>query len=163
MLIIRVATVCLLCCFAAGPLTADVPGLTLSAKGREQSLGVFSPSGTRCLDLGELARKLEGSSLSWEILGERIVWRLDGRELVFEDGLAVFLAGGDSYQLTDQCRVYGQYFLLPMQLAVEYLPRLFPQRFSYNKLENKLKDNGPAAVALGKPGAGKTAAVAEQP
>jgi N-acetylmuramoyl-L-alanine amidase len=108
---------------------------------RSVDLTVVSAEGADYLDLGELAAAL-GGRLDWETVGERIEWELDSIRFVFDDLLFFFSAGGGQYQLVAPCRLDTGRFLVPVQVAVEYLPRLLPQRFSYNKLDGRLVDHG---------------------
>jgi len=91
------------------------------------------------LDLGELAGAL-GDSLYWERPGERLVWALEGAFLVFEDRLTFFSLNDEVYQLVAPCLLAGGKFLVPVQVAVEYLPMFWPSRFKYNKLDSRLVD-----------------------
>lgn len=114
---------------------------------RSVDLTVVSAENADYLDLGALAAVL-GGRLGWETVGERIEWELDGVRFVFDDLLTFFSAGDGQYQLVAPCRLDAGRFLVPVQVAVEYLPRLLPQRFSYNKLDSRLVDRGAQARTL---------------
>jgi N-acetylmuramoyl-L-alanine amidase len=123
--------------------------------GRIDKLAIHEARTGSYLDLRELSA-LVGGGLRWKIPAERITWTLDGVSLSFEDRLGFFTSGEKHYQLVECCFLDGGRFLVPLQLAVEYLPGFFPSRFSFNKLENRLVDRtGRQAVAkagTGKPG-----------
>ncbi|MEA2063448.1 MAG: N-acetylmuramoyl-L-alanine amidase [Gemmatimonadota bacterium] len=136
-------------------LDAGEFNIQLAGSGKSKPLEIHSTVEANYLDLKELASCLPGGSLAWEVPTERITWVLDGVSLTFEDRLAFFTANGSSCQLVACCMVSGGGFLVPVQLAVEYLPRFFPERFSYNKLENRLKDGGSIEVASRKLPQGK--------
>lgn len=129
-----------------------------------RELAVHQEPGADCLELGELARAL-GGSLAWERPGERLTWTLDGRTLAFEDRMAFITAGEQSWQLVAPCRLEGGRFLVPLQLAVECLPRLWPERFSFSKTEDRLVDRGgqPEAAAQARKPAAPTAPPAAVP
>lgn len=95
------------------------------------AIGVTSLEAGGFLDLGELASSL-GGNLAWSVPGEKITWRLGGVELEFEDMIAFFTAGGVRYQLVAEPRLAGGKFLVPLQLATEFLPRLLPDSYAFN-------------------------------
>ncbi|MEA1997583.1 MAG: N-acetylmuramoyl-L-alanine amidase, partial [Gemmatimonadota bacterium] len=101
------------------------------------------------LDLKELAGIL-GDSLYWEQPGERLVWVAGEGSFVFEDRVTFFAFKGESYQLVAPCLLHGPRFLVPLQAAVEYLPGFYPERFVYNKLNNRLVDHREKVIAAGK-------------
>lgn len=102
---------------------------------------VFSRDSGGFLDLRELDKFL-GGRLVWRIPGAGIDWRIGGTEFSFDDMVAFFQAGGNSYQLVAAPRLEAGRFLVPLQLAVEYLPRLLPHRFIYDKTGRRLVDRG---------------------
>ena len=122
-------------------LIAEEFKIQVRPSGRTANLKIVETPTANHLDLRELAAVV-GGGLEWEISAERITWVLDGVPLTFEDRLAFFTSGEKSYQLIAGCRIHAGRFLVPVQLAVEYLPRLFPGRFSFNKLENQMVDKG---------------------
>ncbi|HLA41032.1 MAG TPA: hypothetical protein VJ417_13605, partial [Candidatus Glassbacteria bacterium] len=121
---------------------------------RSVELTVVRAENADYLDLGELTAAL-GGRLTWETVGERIEWELDGLSFVFDDLLGFFSAGAGQYQLYAPCRLDAGRFLVPSQVAVEYLPKLLPQRFTYNKIVGRLVDRGasvqPPAASLTAP------------
>ncbi len=104
-------------------------------------LAVFELDSGGFLDLGELSFAL-GGQLSWRQPGATITWSLGGVGFEFSDMIAFFSAGDGSYQLVAAPRLVAGRFLLPLQLAVEYLPRLLPARFEYDKPAGRLIDRG---------------------
>ncbi|MBN2289099.1 MAG: N-acetylmuramoyl-L-alanine amidase [Candidatus Glassbacteria bacterium] len=125
------------------------------SSGRTVKLELIEAGAVSCLDLGALAG-LVGGELRWEIPAERITWTVEGVPLRFEDRLSFFTSAGKSFQLVGCCLVDRGRFLVPAQLAVEFLPGFFPERFAFNKLENRLVDKsaGSPAARPVKPGAG---------
>ena len=169
-LIIKLATAAVLYLLLPASLTAAELEIQLRTSGQTGKLEIRETLTVNYFDLGKLAGLL-GGSLGWEIPAERITWDLEGVLLSFEDRLSFFTVGENRYQLVDCCLIDGGQFLVPVQLAVEFLPRLFPERFSFSKLENRLVDKGgkktaswvdsrkpkAAAVRLKKPKTGGTA------
>jgi len=138
-------------------LAAEGFEIRVRESGKSGRLEIEETPTANYLDLRELAG-LVGGRLGWEIPAERITWRLEGVSLTFEDRLAFFTAGRKRYQLVDRCLLDGGRFLVPVQLAVEFLPRLFPARFSFNKLEDRLVDKGSKKTLLrAEPGKPKAA------
>jgi len=124
---------------AGGASAADSFKLVRGQNASE--LAVFELDSGGFLDLGELSFAL-GGQLTWRQPGATIVWRLGGIEFAFSDMIAFFSAGDESYQLVAAPRLVSGRFLLPLQLAVEFLPRLLPTRFEYDTLAGRLIDRG---------------------
>jgi len=114
-------------------------------------LDLYSRENVTYLDLKELEVTL-GDSLYWERPAEGLVWLLEGGAFKFEDLLTFFTFNGESYQLVAPCLLDGGRFLVPLQLVIEYLPRFFPGRFVYNKLDGRLIDRTGRTLAAGKRG-----------
>jgi N-acetylmuramoyl-L-alanine amidase len=106
---------------------------------RVKELSLVPGERSSYLDLRELAAEL-GDSVYWETTGERLIWIVSGRSFVFEDRLSIFSLDGELYQFVAPSLLAGSRFLVPAQLAVEYLPQFFPERFVYNKLDGLLVD-----------------------
>ena len=138
-LIINLVTAAVLYLLLPTLLTAAELEIQVRASGQTRRLEIRETLTVNYFDLGKLAGLL-GGSLGWEIPAERITWNLEGVLLCFEDRMSFFTVGENRYQLVDCCFIDRGQFLVPVQLAVEFLPRLFPERFSFNKLENRLVD-----------------------
>ena len=119
----------------------EAAGFTILRQSSKESLELhlYADEQSGYLDLRELAETL-GDSLRWERPGEKLVWNIAGHSLVFEERLVFFLGDGHPYQLVAPCRLDGGKFLVPLQLAVEYLPGLVSGRFVYNRLDSRLID-----------------------
>lgn len=128
----------------ASPGRAAAGNLKLVRGQNETELTVFTLDAGGFLDLGELAFAL-GGELVWREPGAEITWRLGRVEFEFDDMMAFFRASGDSYQLVAASRLQSGRFLVPLQLALEYLPRLLPGRFEYEKHGGRLIDSGVSA------------------
>ncbi len=137
----KLVTAAILVLLLPAGLIAEEFKIQTRPSGSTANLEILETPTANHLDLRELAAVV-GGGLGWEIPAERITWVLDGVPLTFEDRLAFFTSGEKSYQLVAGCRIHAGRFLVPVQLAVEFLPRLFPERFSFNKLENRLVDKG---------------------
>lgn len=130
---------------AAGGRAAGNFEVLHQPSGGIQGIALYQESASAYLDLNELAVAIRARP-RWENLGERIVLAVDGVEFVFEDLLAFFSAGGAAFQLVAPCLVVRGTFLVPAQFATEYLPRLLPGRFAYDKTAGRLVDRtGPGA------------------
>lgn len=93
------------------------------------------------LDLADIDRAL-GGQLEWAVPGASIRWSVQAVECEFTDMVVFFVAGGSSYQLVAAPRLEGGRFLVPLQVATEYLPRLLPDRFVYDRTSGRLIDSG---------------------
>ncbi len=116
-----------------------------SRSGQNRELTVYAESASNYLDLGELAPALQ-ADIQWESTGQRLVLTLEGRRFIFEDLLTFFDCQGQACQLVAPCRVVRGTFLVPVQFAVEFLPRLLPGRFAFDKTAGALADSGPGAA-----------------
>ncbi len=137
----------------SGVATAAADSFKLVRGGSVTGLRVFPLDSGSFLDLGELSFAL-GGRLAWREPGATITWRVDDVGFEFSDMIVFFRAGSDSYQLVAAPRLQSGRFLVPLQLAAEYLPRLFPGRFEYDKLAGGLIDHGASSspVSPGPPG-----------
>ena len=138
------------------PECLEAAGFTILKQPSKETreLHLFTDVQSGYLDLRELAETL-GDSLRWERPGEKLVWNIEGHNLVFEERLAFFLGDGHPFQLVAPCRLDGGKFLVPLQLAVEYLPSLIPGRFVYNRLDSRLIDKAAIHDEPAKAGAEK--------
>ncbi|MCE5271122.1 N-acetylmuramoyl-L-alanine amidase [bacterium] len=155
----RLAALCCLCLAVIMPTSLSATRFQVldSRSGQSRELTVYSESVSNYLDLGELAPALQ-ADIQWESTGQRLALTLEGQRFVFEDLLTFFDCAGQAYQLVAPCRVVRGTFLVPVQFVVEYLPRLLPGRFSFDKAAGALADSGP-----GKAGAPSAEAARPEP
>lgn len=112
-----------------------------SRSGQSRALTIYPETASNYFDLGELALAI-GADLRWETTGQRIALGVDDRLFVFEDLLTFFNAGDETFQFVAPCLVVRGTFLVPAQFVLEYLPRILPGRFVFDKVSGELSDQG---------------------
>lgn len=117
-----------------------------SRSGQAHALTIYPETASNYFDLGELALAI-GADIQWEATGQRIALGVDNRRFVFEDLLTFFNAGEETFQLVAPCLVVRGTFLVPAQFVLEYLPRVLPGRFVFDKVTGELADKGQGTAA----------------
>ena len=95
--------------------------------------------GQSYLDLAELSRAIGGIT-GWEDNGSVFFWELDSRRFTFHDRMAVFGFDNAVWQMVTPSVIDGRGFFVHLQLLTEFLPKFYPERFSYDKLNRALED-----------------------
>ena len=95
--------------------------------------------GQNFVDLAELSAVVGGIT-GWSGKGNVIFWELDGRRFTFRDRMAVFGFDNSVWQMVAPSVIDGRAFLVHMQVLTEFLPKFYPERFSYDKLDRVFRD-----------------------
>ncbi len=83
--------------------------------------------------------ELVGGLLDWEIIGHKISYKKDTTNLGFLIGSSYFEYYDNIYNLTYPAEMKDGQLYLPIETAVPFLDRIFPQKITWNKKSKKLR------------------------